>query len=151
MIESNWMSLLLLAVGVSLILVEIFAFTFKLLVLGIAALLMSLVCYLLPIPPWALVVLGIIAVVLQVRIARTFPRVAGVPAIEVVGQEGYVSSVTVRDGVTYGLISFSKPFGGSEQWKIKQSTPLTNPCRARVVKVNEDSTLTVEFEGEAAQ
>lgn len=151
MANMNWLSLLLLAIGIALILVEVFAFTFKLLVLGIAALLMSLACYLFEIQPWALVLFGIVAVMIQIRVARNFPRVVGVPAGDVVGQSGYVSNVTVRDGITYAVISFSKPFGGSEQWNIKQSEPIKNPCRARVLKVNEDSTLTVEIDGEAAQ
>lgn len=147
MTDSYLMSLLLLALGISLVLIEIFAFTFKLLVLGIAALLMSLACYLWDVPAWGLVIFGMVATFAQVFVARRYPRVAGVPASDVVGESGFVTSVTVRDGITHAVISFSKPFGGLDQWNIKQTEPLVNQCRARVLKVNEDSTLTVEIEG----
>lgn len=148
--DNNWLSVLLLAVGVTLILIEVTAFTFKLLVLGVAALLMSLACYLWPIPIWALVVFGIVAVMLQISLARRFPKAKGIAAGDVVGQAGFVSDVSVRDGHTHAVINFSKPYGGLEQWKIKQTEPLMNQCRARVLKVNDDSTLAVEIEGGVA-
>lgn len=151
MTDSNSLSLLLLAIGISLILVEVTAFTFKLLVLGIAALVMSLACFLWPIPAWALVTFGIAAVVLQISLARRYPKAQGIAAGDVVGQAGYVSDVRSQDGYTHAVISFSKPYGGFEQWKIKQTEPLMNQCRARVLKVNDDSTLTVEIEGEATK
>jgi len=121
MTDFNWLSLLLLAIGVSLIAVEIYVFTFKLLVLGIAALLMSLGCYIWDVPIWALVAFGIGATLFQMIFARRYPQAAGVPAEDVVGESGFVSGVAVRDGVTHAVIHFSKPFGGSEQWKINLS------------------------------
>lgn len=149
--EGNALSLLLLVIGSALILIEIVAFTFKLLVLGIAALLMSLACYLFPVPAWGLAAFGIIAILVQFRIARTYPRVAGIPAVEVIGQAGYVANVTAIDSVTHATITFSKPFGGKEQWDIKQTEPLKNQSRAVVLKVNEDSTLTVGYVGETTK
>lgn len=149
--DFNWLSLLLLAIGVSLIAVEIFVFTFKLLVLGIAALLMSLGCYIWDVPIWALVAFGVSATLVQIAFARKYPQALGVPAGDVVGESGFVTSVAVRDGVTHAVISFSKPFGGQEQWKVKQTEPLKNQCRAMVLKVNDDSTLTVEMKGENKQ
>lgn len=151
MTDFNWLSLLLLAIGVSLIAVEIYVFTFKLLVLGIAALLMSLACYIWAVPIWALVAFGVSATLVQISFARKYPQAAGIPAGDVVGESGFVTSVAIRDGVTHAVISFSKPFGGFEQWKIKQTEPLKNQCRAQVLKVNDDSTLTVEMEGETTQ
>lgn len=63
MTDSNLLSLLLLAIGLTLVVIEIFSFTFKLLVLAIAALLMSLACYLWPVPDWVLVIFGVGAAV----------------------------------------------------------------------------------------
>lgn len=151
MTDINWLSLMLLVAGAALILIEAFAFTLKLLVLGIAACLMSLACYLWAVPVWGLVTFGIVAVLAQIIFARQFPHAKGIPATAVVGEAGFVSGVTLRDGITYALINFSTPIGGNEQWKIKQTEPLKNQCRARVLMVNDDSTLTVEIEGEATQ
>lgn len=151
MTEINWLSLMLLLAGASLILIEAYAFTLKLLVLGIAACLMSLACYLWPVPIWGLAAFGIVAALAQIMIARRFPHAAGIPATAVVGEAGFISGVSVRDGITHAVISFSTPIGGIEQWNIKQTEPLKNQCRARVLKVNDDSTLTVEIEGEATQ
>lgn len=147
MTDLNWTSLLLLALGLTLVVIESFAFTFKLLVLGIAALLMSLACYLWSVPDWGLVVFGIGAAIAQTIVAKRFPKVAGVPASDVVGACGFVTGVIVRDGITYAVITFSMPIGGNERWKVKQTEPLSNQRRARVLKVNDDSTLTVEIEG----
>lgn len=151
MTDINMLSLMLLVAGASLILIEAFAFTLKLLVLGITACLMSLACYLWEIPVWGLVALGIVGLIAQIIIARRFPRAAGIPASAVIGAAGFISGVSVREGITHAVISFSTPIGGFEQWKVKQTEPLKNQCRARVLKVNDDSTLTVEFEGEATQ
>ncbi|PWC98739.1 hypothetical protein [Pseudomonas amygdali] len=151
MTDLNWHSLLLLALGLTLVVVEIFSFTFKLLVLGVAALLMSLACYFWPVPDWGLVIFGVGAAVAQAVVARRFPRVAGVPAGDVIGAYGFVTGVTVRDGITYAVITFSKPIGGHELWKVKQTEPLLNQRRARVMKVNDDSTVTVEIEGVAVK
>lgn len=147
--EQNWLSLGLLVVGLTLIAIEVVAFTFKLLVIGIAALCMALACYLFPIPIWALVAFGIAAALLQIKLAKNYPGVKGVPAGEVVGQQGYISGVSVRDGITHAVISFSKPYGGREQWDVKQTESLMNQSRARVLKINDDSTLSVEIEGES--
>lgn len=147
MTDSLWLSFWLLLLGLALIGVEMFSFTFKLLVLGIAALLMSLACYLWEIPIWALAIFGIVAALAQVAVARRFPKATGIPAGEVVGASGFVTGVAVRDGITRAVITFSTPYGGFEQWKVKQTEPLMNQCRARVLKVNDDSTLTVELEG----
>ncbi|KAF0255767.1 hypothetical protein [Pseudomonas putida] len=151
MTDNNWLSLMLLVVGASLILIEAFAFTLKLLVLGITACLMALACYLWEIPVWGLVAFGIVGLIAQIILARRFPRAIGIPASAVVGAAGFISGVNVRDGITYAVISFSTPIGGFEQWNIKQTGPLMNQRRARVLKVNDDSTVTVELEGEAAQ
>lgn len=148
MTDINWLSLLLFLAGALLILIESQAFTLKLLVLGIAACLMSLVTYLWTVPVWALAGFGVGSVLAQIVIARRYPKASGIPAWVVVGEAGFISSVSVRDGITYAVISFSSPIGGVEQWNIKQPEPLRNQCRARVLKVNDDSTLTVEIEGE---
>lgn len=149
MTDINWLSVLLFVAGASMILIEAHAFTLKLLVLGIAACLMSLVTYLWEIPIWGLVTISVVAVLAQIVIAKRYPKAAGIPAAAVVGEAGFVSGVSVRDGITYALISFSTPIGGIERWNIKQTEPLTNQRRARVLKINEDSTLTVEIEGES--
>ncbi|HDS1721636.1 hypothetical protein NPS53_09000 [Pseudomonas putida] len=151
MTDNNWLSLMLLVAGASLILIEAFAFTLKLLVLGITACLMALACYLWDIPIWGLIAFGIAGLIAQIIMAKRFPRAKGIPASDVIGAAGFVSSVQVRDGITYAVISFSTPIGGFEQWNIKQTGPLMNQRRARVLKVNDDSTLTVELEGEPAK
>lgn len=139
MTDLNWLSLMLLLAGASLILIEAYAFTLKLLVLGIAACLMSLACYLWEIPIWGLVAFGVAAAIAQIDIARRFTPGVGIPATAVLGEAGYVSSVSVRDGITHAVINFSTPIGGIEQWNIKQTGLLRNQCRARVLKVNDDS------------
>lgn len=129
-----------LVLGVVLLILEMFVPTFALLWFGTAAIVVALLSWLLPLSvSWQVIIWLVVSVVLVVLWFKYIKPMAkdrtkaGLGGSAFIGEVGMIIVSPQQNGK--GVIRFSVPLLGSDEWECQSEQPLAVGDRAKIVNI----------------